>query len=325
MTLVSTIIPVYNRPQMLPETVKSVLEQTHRPIEIVIVDDGSTDDTFAVAQELERQHPGVVKAISIANSGPGGARQAGLEASLGAYIQYLDSDDRLLPEKFALQVAALEAAPDCAAAYGKTRFYAIGREDPPAVAGRRTGEAISAMFPAHLKSRWWATSTPLFRRTACVAAGPWTTLRNEEDWEYECRIAKNGGKLAQVDAFVSEHNLHEGERLSSHGSSTPSKLRDRATAHGLIFRHASDAGIGADVSEMQHFARECFLLARQCGAAGLPEEAADLFDLARRASTPQAARGRDFRIVGAAASLLGWRMVGRISRFADRFRRVRTA
>lgn len=321
MSIVSTIIPVFNRPHMLPRAVESVLAQTYRPIEIIIVDDGSTDDTFAVAQQLERDHPGVVRAITIANSGPGGARQAGLDASTGDYIQFLDSDDRLLPGKFALQVAALEAEPECVAAYGKTRFYAIGKEDPPDVAGRRTGEVISHMFPAHLRSRWWATSTALFRRSACIAAGPWSMLRNEEDWEYECRIAKSGGRLTYVDSFVSEINYHDEERLSSHGSTSPAKLRDRATAHGLIFGHASEAGIKAEQPEMRHFARECFLLARQCGAAGLGKEAASLFAIARKASTPQAARGLDFRVVGLAARLFGWRAVGQASRLADRFRK----
>lgn len=320
MALVSTIIPVYNRPGMLRQAAASVLSQTHRPIEIVIVDDGSTDDTFAVAQQLAAKFPDEVRAISIANSGPGAARQAGLEASQGDFIQYLDSDDRLLPEKFALQVAALEADPGCVAAYGMTRFYAIGEEDPPQIAGRRTGEVISKMFPAHLKSRWWATETPLFRREACINAGPWSKLRNEEDWEYECRIAKAGGKLAYVDAFVSEHNFHDGERLSSDGSSDPLKLRDRARAHALILAHARDAHISANQPEMQHFARELFLLARQCGAVGLKKEAAVLYDLARAASTKERAAGFDFILIGVMARVVGWRAVGLLSRFADRLR-----
>lgn len=323
MALVTTIIPVFNRPGMLRQAAASVLSQTYRPIEIIIVDDGSTDDTLAVAQQLAAKFPNEVRAISIANSGPGPARQAGLEASQGDFIQYLDSDDRLLPEKFALQVAALQADPNCVAAYGKTRFYAIGEEDPPEIAGRRTGEVICKLFPAHLKSRWWATETPLFRREACQSAGPWTTLRNEEDWEYECRIAKAGGKLAYVDAFVSEHNLHDGERLSNQGSSSPHKLRDRAIAHQLIFRHAKEAGISGEVREMQHFARGCFLLARQCGAAGLKDEAAMLFDLSRSASMHERARGIDFRILGLAASLFGWRVVGKLSNLIDRLRPAR--
>ena len=321
MSLVSTIIPVFNRPEMLRATIASVLAQTYRPIEIVIVDDGSTDNTFAVAQEIARDHPDEVMAITIANAGPGGARQAGIEKSSGDYIQFLDSDDYLLPEKFALQVSALAADPESVASYGKTRFYARGEEQPPQTAGRRTGERISHMFPAHLQARWWATSTPLFRRTACIEAGPWTTLRNEEDWEYECRIAKNGGKLAFVDEFVSEHNLHDGERLSSHGSSDPLKLRDRATAQALIFEHAHEAGITSEQPEMKHFSRRCFLLARQCGAVGLQDEAAMLFALARRAATPHAARGGDFLVVGTAARIFGWRVVGRVSRFVDRFRK----
>jgi glycosyltransferase involved in cell wall biosynthesis len=305
---------------MLLRAVGSVLDQTYRPIEIIIVDDGSTDQTYQVACKLAEDNSEEIRAIQVENGGPGAARQAGLEICHGDFIQFLDSDDMLLPEKFSSQVAALNEHQDCVASYGKTRYYHIGIETPPKHAGKRTGERFDAMFPAHLRSRWWSTSTPLFRKRACMEAGPWSNLRNEEDWEYECRIAKTGGKLVYVDAFLSDTNLHDGERLSSQGSTDPKKLRDRALAHALILDHARSAFISHEQPEMQHFARELFLLARQCGAAGLGKEAANLFALAQSASTQQRAAGLDFVVVGAAAKILGWRAVGRLSRFVDRMR-----
>ena len=75
---------------------------------------------------------------------------------------------------------------------------------PADVAWKRTGERISTMFPSFLQSRWWDTSTPLYRRAVTDLAGPWTELRNEEDWEYDCRIASKGGRLHYCDAFVSD-------------------------------------------------------------------------------------------------------------------------
>ncbi len=316
--LVSTIIPVHNRPLLLGEAVASVLAQTYRPVEIIIVDDGSTDETGREAEALAEAHP-EVRAIHRQNGGPGAARETGRLAASGEFIQYLDSDDLLLPRKFEIQVAGLRKFIDCAVSYGKTRFYAHG-DCPTDVAWKRTGEKISTMFPSFLQSRWWGTSTALYRRKATDLAGSWTDLRNEEDWEYDCRIARNGARLCYIDAFVSEERAITGARLSVGGTSDPDKLRDRATAHEMILQHALAAGITHNSDEMQHFARELFLLARQCGAAGLAREARILFTLARRASGTERSRGIDFLMYGAGARLLGWRAMGSLTCKLDRLR-----
>src|SRR6185295_1184798 len=120
-SLVSTIIPVYNRAAMLRDAVESVLAQTYRPIEIIIVDDGSIDDTGPAADALCATYAHEIRVIHKSNGGPGLAREAGRQAAQGEFIQYLDSDDLLLPEKFEKQVASLRKRPECEVAYGKTR------------------------------------------------------------------------------------------------------------------------------------------------------------------------------------------------------------
>ena len=270
--LVTTIIPVFNRASMLREAVASVLAQTYRPIEVIIVDDGSTDDTSRVADELASA---IVRVIHQPNGGAGAAREAGRLVACGDYIQHLDSDDLLDPQKFALQVAALDRDANAGIAYGWTR---VANSERP---WKRTGDRIETMFPSMLQSRWWDTSTPLYRRDVIEKAGAWTTLRMEEDWEYDCRIASQGVRLAYVEAWVSETRFHDAQ-LSGRGLNAAT-LRERAKAHALILGHARQAGIAAETSEMQHFARELFLLARQCGAAGLANDSQMLFDLARDA------------------------------------------
>ena len=319
--LVSTIIPVHNRVGMLREAVASVLSQTYRPIEIIIVDDGSTDDTAAAADELAAVNGEQIRVIHQSNTGPGLAREAGRQTARGEFIQYLDSDDVLLPGKFELQVAGLNADPRYGVSYGKTRF---GRKDEASntVPWKRTGERIDAMFPSFLQSRWWGTSTPLYRRGVTDRAGPWLDLRNEEDWEYDCRIAAQNVLLHYVSDFVSEEREHEGQRLSRNGSSETLKLRGRATAHGLILRHARDAGLDERVVEMQHFARELFLLSRQCGAAGLTRESKELFALAKEASGIERGRRWDFGLYSFLAAVLGWSLAGKLACFSDRYRRV---
>jgi hypothetical protein len=316
--LVSTIIPVHNRAALLREAVTSVLAQTYRPIEIIVVDDGSSDDTGREAEALAQAHP-EVRAVHRANGGPGAARETGRGLARGEFIQYLDSDDLLLARKFEVQVLGLKHDQSCGVSYGQTRFYAIG-ESPPNTPWKRTGERIATMFPSFLQSRWWDTSTPLFRRKVTDLAGPWTNLRNEEDWEYDCRVARQCIRLHYCDMFVSETRMIGTAQASSGGSTDPEKLRSRALAHMLILQHAEKASISSSAPEMQHFARECFLLSRQCGAAGLSSEAAMLFALARDASGPGRSRGIDYRLYGLAARVIGWRALGRLACRLDSLR-----
>jgi len=314
--LVSTIIPVHNRPDMLREAVLSVLEQTYRPIELIIVDDGSTDDTAAVVDALARMYEDV-RAVHQPNAGPGVARETGRQLARGEFIQYLDSDDLLLPRKFEWQVDALRRNRAAGIGYGKTRYYEHG-QTPTNVAWKRTGEQISCMFPSFLGSRWWDTSTPLYRREITDTAGPWLQLRHEEDWEYDCRIARQNVVLCFCDRFVSDTRAHQDTRLS--GRVSPQILKQRSIAHTKILEHARAAGITIDVPEMQRFARELFLLARQCGAGGLVEESKTLFELARSASTPRRASRIDFRAYNFASRLFGWVAVGRLACRLDQWR-----
>lgn len=309
--LVTTIIPVYNRAAMLREAVASVLAQTHRAIEVIIVDDGSTDDTPSVADSLASAE---VRVIHQTNAGPGVAREAGRLAARGDYVQYLDSDDLLDPRKFELQVSALEADRKCDVAYGWTRARF---SDAP---WKRTGEKIETMFPSMLQSRWWDTSTPLYRHSVIDRAGPWSDLRREEDWEYDARIASFGVRLAYCEAWVSETRFHDENQLS--GTRSATTLRDQARAHELVLGHAQRAAISPQTAEMKHFARELFLLARQCGAAGLDDEARKLFELARDASGDERDRAQ-FRVYAALARTIGWTNSGRLSNLIDRVRGAR--
>lgn len=317
--LVSTVIPVFNRPRMLREAVESVLAQTYRPIEIIIVDDGSTDSTSRVADEIRRQNQDLVRVLRIANSGPGVAREAGRRVVNGKYVQYLDSDDLLFPDKFELQVNELRRNPQCGISYCKTR-YRNSEGDIVSDAWKRTGESMSSLLPSMLRSRWWSTSTPLYRRSVVDAVGPWSDLTNEEDWEYDCRVGAQGIELHYVPETLLEIRGHDDERMSNNGVSDPGKLSSRARAHEMIFAHAIAAGIERDIPEMQHFCRELFLLSRQCGAAGLVNESKRLFDLSRRSSGPQPRAGLDYLIYGAGARLVGWQVMGKASEYLDRVR-----
>jgi glycosyltransferase involved in cell wall biosynthesis len=318
--LVSTIIPVFNRAVLLREAVASVLAQTWRPIEVVVVDDGSTDDTPQVVDQLARDHAGVVTGIHQQNAGPGLARQRGMEAVSGEFIQYLDSDDLLLPGKFESQVKALRDAPGAGAAYGFTRFRnADGTAE--ATPWKGSGDLHDAMFPSMLTGRWWDTGCALFRRDVCERAGRWSDLRLQEDWEYDCRIAALGTRLVRCDEFVCEVRDHDGPRIGPGSAGDARRLAERARSHEMILASARRAGIASDLPEMRHFARALFLLARQCGAAGLAVQSQRLFELSLQASaTPLSRAGADRRAYALLSRVFGWSAMGRASQWLDRVR-----
>lgn len=312
-SLVSIIIPVHNRSGMLRESVASALAQTYRPIEIIIVDDASTDDTPQTIAELSAEHE-EVRGIRRTNGGPGQARESGRREAKGDFIQYLDSDDLLLPRKLELQVAALARDPEAGLAYGLTRYTGEHGQEI-ACTWKDTTQVQTTIFPSFLIARWWETSTPLYRRTVTDAAGPWTSLRLEEDWEYDCRIGALGVKLAYIPEHVAVHRDHGEGRLSRGAALDPRRLHDRAVAHELIAGHARRAGVPDDAPEMQHFARDLFLIARQCGAAGLTEESARLVAVARSISG-----ARDLRLYERVARVVGWRAAGKAAVWLDRLR-----
>lgn len=105
---VSVIIPTYNRPKWLPETIESVFAQTYPHIELIVVNDGSTDNTEAIIEPYRDR----ITYISKENGGPGSAVNAGIKASTGKYIARVDDDDLFLPEKVELQVNMFQQRPE---------------------------------------------------------------------------------------------------------------------------------------------------------------------------------------------------------------------
>lgn len=117
---VSVIIPVYNREDYIAETIGSVLLQDHPDVELIVIDDGSTDDSYTVVERLAVEHgftllthPGHV------NRGQSASINLGLERCSGEYVAVLDSDDLFLPGKLTSQVRVLQERPDVGLVYGK--------------------------------------------------------------------------------------------------------------------------------------------------------------------------------------------------------------
>ena len=311
--LVSTVIPVRNRPMLLKEAVESVLAQTHQVIEVIIVDDGSTDDTPAMGDALSSLYPNIVKPL-IRNPplGPGPAREAGRLAARGEFIQYLDSDDLLRPTKFELQVKALRDQPECGIAYGYICVHKQGMP-PSTQAFKASGETRSTLFPWILSDRWWNTDAPLWRRSLCDTMGPWCDLRWSQDWEYDGRAGSLGTQLAHVKEFVCDERHHAANRNTIPANwMEPERLQSRQRFLGLMLGHAEKAGVIPENPCRQHFARWVFHISRQAAAAGQVAIARQLFELAEGAAGSVAVTRRGFSLFRTTTRLLGWELAGRI-------------
>jgi glycosyltransferase involved in cell wall biosynthesis len=307
--LVSTVIPVYNRPEMLRQAVASVLTQTWRSLEIIIVDDGSTDDTPTVAVELSVRHPKIIRVVHQQNAGPGAARQAGFEASNGEFVQFLDSDCLLLPKKFELQVSGLRGDTKAGISYGKTYVRENGQRFP----NQPSAEKHREIFPVLLTRRLWDTSAPLYRHIALQKIGPWPPGRWLEDWEFDGKAGAARIKLHYCDEYISETINHSGPKLNQLWKSNPDAVRDGISAHITMVGHAQRAGIARDSPEMQRFTGDLFWAARLAGRYGMSREAQYLFDLALMLCLKPR---WDYRVFGVATSVLGWDTASHIARFA---------
>ncbi len=204
--LVSVIIPCYNGAEYLPYAVGSVLSQTHRNLEVVIVDDGSIDDTRTVATDLTGADARV-RYLYGTHRGPSSARNHGLRSCSGEYVQFLDADDRLERRKLETHVSFLEQHPEIGLVYGDARVFTT--EQPDLRWFKRVpGGGDGPWIEAHSRSpgTWldrclgappFHSCCPLFRKSLIDRYGDLDErLVASEDWELWIRLAAHGVEFA---------------------------------------------------------------------------------------------------------------------------------
>ena len=194
--LVSIIVPCYNAAAWLRTTLESALAQTWPHCEVIVVDDGSTDTSLAIAREFESRG---VRVIAQPNQGASAARNQGLRAAAGAFIQFLDADDLISPDKIAAQVAWLQDRPA-----GTVATCAWGRFEQDPAAARFVDEVVFRNFtPVDflvLAGNTGAMIHPscwLLPRAIAERAGPWDeSLSLNDDGEYFARTALAASGMA---------------------------------------------------------------------------------------------------------------------------------
>ena len=240
--LVSVIVPTYNRAGLVTEAAESVWCQTYRTIQLIVVDDGSTDNTDDVLKDWSDKTLGdagfELRYVRQANSGVGSARNRGLIESNGEYVQFLDSDDLLLQNKLAEDVAGLSAS---------HRQYVYGLTVQTSRDGREAARLGSPMcgsnpddaIPAHN----WHLSGALYRRSLCVNVGPFCEdLRAYEDWEYAARVKAIGGAGVFRSDLVSWYRVHDGLQMIK---LSEGRAQSREQAIGRVVELLSTLAIGS--------------------------------------------------------------------------------
>ncbi len=194
--LVSVIVPAHNDAAFIGAAIESVLAQDYRPVEIIVIDDGSSDATVQTAAA----YGDPVRVIEQANSGAAVARSRGMEAARGALIAFLDADDYWLEGKLSAQVAHLERHPEVGAVYSRwAQWYWPQTPDPhtvvsPDVSGRPPG--IDAAESGWIYSRLLLdctvhTSTAILRREIVERVGAFDArLRKGQDYDYWLRCSR---------------------------------------------------------------------------------------------------------------------------------------
>ena len=249
--LVSVVIPTHNRNLLLIDAVESALAQTWSNIEVVIVDDGSTDDTAVTARRMigTRWPQERVRYTWQQNMGASAARNHGLRLSHGAYVQFLDSDDLLYPTKVAKQVGVLEQSENrnavCCNCYGEMGPMAkagIG------LAAERIGYPATnpKELVTELSSRrvhGMQTSAPLWRRRFLAGHAGWREdIALGDDLEYHIRLLADADKVCFIDEELFFVREHPGSRLSADQMSAAS-LASLIRTRQAIFSTLQQCGL----------------------------------------------------------------------------------
>jgi glycosyltransferase involved in cell wall biosynthesis len=183
--LVSVLIPCYNGAKWIRDALDSCFKQTYKNIEIVVIDDGSTDDSL----DILKSYGSEIKLETGPNRGLSAAQNRGLALSHGAYIQYLDADDYLLPEKIEHQLAYLEET-GADGVYGDWR-HQYHEADGTIHLGEIVLSGHQADLLESLLSGWWVPSMVLLhRRETVIRSGGWDeTLKAQNDHDFLIAIA----------------------------------------------------------------------------------------------------------------------------------------
>jgi glycosyltransferase involved in cell wall biosynthesis len=194
--LITAIVPAYNAARFLPSAIHSLRCQKYEPMEIIVIDDGSTDDTASVIQGLGED----IRCVRQANAGPAAARNHGLRLARGEFVAFLDADDQWPHEKLSIQLARLLAQPELDAVLGRIQYVALDGSELPGVRFQGQDKTVADV---HLGSG-------LFRRRAFETVGFFDeSLRYCEDVDWFFRAREQQLSMLILRATTLYYQIHK--------------------------------------------------------------------------------------------------------------------
>lgn len=193
---VTAVITFFDSERYLAEAVDSALAQTHSPIELVLVDDGSSDRSA----EIARSYAPPARYVRRENGGPAAARNTGLAHASGDFVAFLDSDNRWLPGAIALQLAAFATEPGVDVVFAQSREFVSAELDPTTVHARAPREGTSAVLVSSMLAR-----RPVFERV-----GPFDERLRLGEWiDWYARLQDSDCRVSTLPDVVVERRIHE--------------------------------------------------------------------------------------------------------------------
>lgn len=316
--LVSVLIPAYRAGRWIKAAIDSALAQRHPAVEVIVVDDGSPDDTLARAREAAAPHGDRVVVITQPNRGASAARNLAYARSRGRYLQYLDADDLLDPEKIAVQVERLEAAPPLTLASGRwRRFTDVPGDRPDNVeASYRDLTGVEFLQLFYEKASMMQPGAWLVSRDLHEKAGRWDeSLSVNDDGEFFARVMLASAGIRFCPEALVHYRAGHGATLSRQRSARALASVFRATE--LITGHLLAA-------ESSPRSRAAAAYAWKWTAFELLPEAPERADEALRRCAGLGGSPRPFPAgprLSALAAIIGW---GRAKRLAAWLQALRT-
>lgn len=206
--LVSVVVPTYERPEAANRAIESVLGQTYRPIELIVVDDHSPQPMVDALGPINADDVRITTIRHEENRGGNAARNTGLDAATGEFVAFLDDDDEWLPEKLERQVAALERE-DAGFAYTGVRNVGPDGETISITSSSNGGRVTKRLLFGNFIGTF---SAVMARRTVIERAGKLDErLPSWQDWEYYVRLSRYGRCVAIPEPLVVRHNAPTGQ------------------------------------------------------------------------------------------------------------------
>jgi GT2 family glycosyltransferase len=243
--LISVIVPVYNGARFLPELIDNLRDQHYQPLEVILVDDGSTDDSAALAATYIADTPEWrVRCIRQANAGQPAARNAGMRHATGEFIQFLDVDDLLPPDKLQVQARRLLRQPDLDLVAGYVQMVALPGADERNLFFGQTEPFLT-----------YQIGTLLARRRVFERVGGFNeSLRLAEDVEFYLRVLEVGCSMVILPRVSIYYRMHDTNMTRSFSAAEQKLALARLLRESV--KRRSQSGIRAPLPHLTDFVEQ---------------------------------------------------------------------